>query len=100
MTVKMVIYIDHLRKTVSILKCFDHPLPITHHVLGQKTPSVEKNVPEVGLQGRDPVAERTELQSHGTGLVGEEICEEETNDILERKMIRGWPGEMSSLSTL
>ena len=61
--------------------------PATHHILRQKTPSIEENIPEVRLQSRDPVSQGAEIQSYSTRLVGEEIREEQTNDILHRKMM-------------
>ena len=46
------------------------------------------DVPEVLLQGRDPVSRRAEVQASGTGLVQEEVSQKQVNDILKvRKII-------------
>ena len=81
------------QKIIELIWTFDHKSNSckfkfkTHHILRKKTPSIEENIPEVRLKSRDPVSERTEVQSHSTRLVGEEIRKEQTNDILQRKMM-------------
>ena len=43
----------------------------THHFLREKTPSIEKNIPEVWLQGRDPGARVKQLISEINTVIGE-----------------------------
>ena len=54
-----------------------------NHVFSQKAPSPGHCVPEVLLQGGDPVSWRAEGQASSTGLVWEEISQKKVNDILE-----------------
>ena len=60
-----------------------HEDPDTDHVLSQEAPPPSHDVPEVLLQGRDPVSRRAEVQASGTGLVWEEVSQKQVNDILK-----------------
>ena len=54
----------------------------TNHVLCQETPAFQQDVSQLRLQGGDPVAQGTQVKAHGTRLMGEEIRQQQSNDIL------------------